>query len=240
MFRYTEPARRRARGNIDTVRSAQDDGEIEYVPGLAYPRVAALVLVVALLVAGVTYWLTRPDTPGNPTAVDTGFVLDMRTHHQQAVEMALIELGNGENPVVMGFAREILVRQNVELGLMAAELDDWGIDGATRPDTAMDWMGHGVPYEEMPGLASDDQMAALRDASGTDADARFLELMAEHHRGGIHMAEYAAAHARTDDVRELAATMVAIQGVEINEYRDTAQRQDLAADIAPYVVGDGP
>ena len=224
----------------ETASGSQTDDEIEYVRGVAYPRVVALVVVVAMLAAGITSWLTRPGTPGDPTTVDTGFVIDMRTHHQQAVEMALLELGNGENPVVIGFAREILVRQNVELGLMAAELEDWGIDGATRPDTAMDWMGDGVPYEQMPGLATDDELAALRAATGADADARFLELMAEHHRGGIHMAADAAERGGTDDVRDLAATMVAIQGVEINEYRDTAEREDLDADIDAYVAGDDP
>jgi uncharacterized protein (DUF305 family) len=69
--------------------------------------------------------------------------------------MALIELGNGENPVVISFAREILVRQNVGLGLMAAELDDWGMEVSARPDTAMAWMGTGVPYEQMPRLATE-------------------------------------------------------------------------------------
>lgn len=225
---------------VATLDRPDDTDDIEYVPGLAYPRVVALVVVVALLAAGLTYWLTRPDPPGNPTTVDTGFVIDMRTHHQQAVEMALIELGNGENPIAVGFAREILVRQDVELGLMAAELEDWGIDVARRPATAMDWMGTGVPYEEMPGLATSDQMAALRDATGVDADALFLELMAEHHFGGIHMASFAAEHARTDDVRDLAAAMVAIQSVEINEFRDTARRQGLDATIEPYVAGEDP
>jgi uncharacterized protein (DUF305 family) len=216
------------------------DEDVEYVPGVAYPRVAALVLVAVVLAVAVTYWLTRPGTPGDPSTVDTGFVMDMRTHHQQAVEMSLLELGNGENPVVIGFAREILVRQNVELGLMAAELDDWGIDVSTRPDNAMGWMGSGVPYEQMPGLATDEQMVALRNARGADADALFLELMAEHHRGGIHMATYAAEHARTDDVRDLAAAMAPLQAMEINEFRDTAEREGLDAEITPHVAGEDP
>jgi uncharacterized protein (DUF305 family) len=217
-----------------------EDHGIEYVSGVAYPRVVALVAMVSFLVAAMTYWATRPDTPGNPSGVDTGFVTDMRTHHQQAVELSLIELGNGDNPVVVGFAREVLVRQNVELGLMAAELDDWGIDASVRLQEAMGWMGGGVPYEQMPGLATEAEVAALRGATGADADALFLELMAEHHRGGIHMAAYAAEHARTDDVRDLAATMVRTQSVEINEYRDAAERQGLDADIAPYVAGEDP
>ena len=224
----------------DPTSAEQDGDDIEYVPGIAYPRVAVLLVLAGLLAAGTTYLLSRPDTPGNPSAVDIGFVTDMRTHHQQAVEMALIELGNGENPVAVGFAREILVRQNVELGLMAAELDDWDLDGSRRPATAMEWMGTAVPYDEMPGLASDEEMSALRDASGAEADAMFLELMAEHHRGGIHMAAYAVDNARSDDVRRLAASMISMQSVEINEYRATAQREGLDADIDPYVVGEDP
>jgi uncharacterized protein (DUF305 family) len=217
---------------------AADDDDVVYVPGLAYPRVAAVVVAVAVVVAGLTYALTRPGTPGDPSTVDTGFVVDMRTHHQQAIRMALAEVANGENPVVVGFAREILVRQNVELGLMAAELEDWGIDASERPATAMAWMDVPVPYEEMPGLASAAQVAELEAASGTAADALFLELMAAHHRGGVHMAAYAAEQASTPDVRRLAAGMVAMQSVEIDEYRATAVREGLDVDIEPYVEGE--
>lgn len=219
---------------------AGDVGDVGDVAGLSYPRVGALLLAAAVLVAGLTYWITRPGTPGNPSTVDTGFVIDMRTHHQQAVQMALLELHDGENPVVVSFAQEILVRQDVELGLMAAELDDWGIAADRRPEQAMQWMGSGVPWTEMPGLATEAQLAELQDASGAASDALFLGLMAEHHRGGVHMATYAAANARTEDVRSLAETIAAVQAMEINEYRDTAQRQGIDVDIEPFVAGDDP
>jgi uncharacterized protein (DUF305 family) len=146
--------------------------------------------------------------------------------------MALLELTNGSDPVVQGFAREVLIFQNRDLGLMAAELDDWGYTG-DRGDTAMGWMDMPVPAASMPGLATDEQMAALKAARGPEADALFLELMAEHHRGGIHMAEYAAEHAKSDDVRKLAAAIAHNQAVEINEYRDVAIRNGYPVDIAP-------
>ena len=83
----------------------------------------------------------------------------------------------------------------------------------------------------MPGLATAEQMQALRDATGADADALFLELMSEHHRGGVHMAAYAAAHAKDADVRALATVMARNQRIDIEEFRQTAERFGLQADI---------
>lgn len=73
-----------------------------------------------------------------------------------------------------------------------------------------------------------------------DADALFLELMAEHHRGGIHMADYAADNASDPGARALAARMARNQAIEVNEYARTAERLGLDVDIEPVVVGEGP
>ena len=43
--------------------------------------------------------------------------------------------------------------------------------------------------------AIDEQLAQLRDATGPAADELFVQLMVNHHEGGIHMAEFAAGHA---------------------------------------------
>lgn len=219
-----------------------DDDEIVYVPGVSYPKVAILVVVCALA-AGALGWVLgeRSGSPSSAgSAVDEGFVVDMRTHHQQAVEMALIQLGNGTEPEVHAYAREILVRQNVELGLMAAALQRWGIPTDRRPDTAMAWMEMPVPVAEMPGLASEEQMAAFRAAEGREVDRLFLDLMAEHHHGGVHMADYAAEHGDDEHLRSLARSMASIQAMEIGELAATARRLDLDAEIRPYVAGSDP
>jgi len=85
----------------------------------------------------------------------------------------------------------------------------------------------------MPGLATDDQMERLKAAKGAEADALFLELMSNHHRGGVHMADYAYRHADSSSVRDLAQRMAWVQATEINEFRDTAARNHLPVDIDP-------
>lgn len=102
----------------------------------------------------------------------------------------------------------------------------------------MDWMDQPVPWRAMPGLASEEQMQALRDATGAEADTLFLELLADHHRGGLHMADYAAENAGAADVRAMAATIARMQRVEIAEYIDVARREGLPAEIEPASATD--
>ncbi|MGE3619176.1 MAG: DUF305 domain-containing protein [Acidimicrobiia bacterium] len=216
--------------------AAGDDEPAIPAGGLSWGRVVAVVLVAAWF-GGAVGWVlgNRSDDPG-PGSVDAGFYLDMIAHHEQAVEMALVELARGDNAVVRSFAQEVVIFQQYEIGRMDEALESWGLSRADRAEQAMGWMGMPVAHDAMPGLATPEQMAELRQAEGSDADARFLELMAEHHRGGVHMATYAADHAAEASVRDLAALMARNQAVEINEYRQTAERYDLDADIEPYPV----
>jgi uncharacterized protein (DUF305 family) len=64
--------------------------------------------------------------------------------------------------------------------------------------------------------------------------------MAIHHAGGLHMAQYAAANADDEDVRELAERMVYNQSIEINEYAQTAERLGLDVEIARVPLPDEP
>ena len=52
---------------------------------------------------------------------------------------------------------------------------------------------------------------------GVEHDELFVELMREHHLGGVHMAEYAAEHAANDEVRAMATSMAKSQADEIAE-----------------------
>ena len=209
------------------------------VAGAVAALVAVLVVVFSLL-AGATGWVlsARDTVAAGAGSADVGFLADMRTHHQQALEMALLELANGENPVVLGFAREVVIVQGRQIGWFEANLQDRGVDPMQRPDEAMGWMGMAVPWREMPGMASEEQMQALREASGAEADTLFLELMAAHHAGGIDMAGYAAENAEAADVRAMAARIEGLQRTEIAEYIDVARREGLPADIPPPPPAD--
>jgi uncharacterized protein (DUF305 family) len=217
----------------DSPEGTDDDFELPFW-GITWPKAIVLVLAVAFLAGAAGHWIGKSGPPGGDS-VDAGFYKDMIHHHDQAISMALYEQANGSDSVVIGYANEILRRQSYEIGVMSTKLNEWGY--TTGPnDTAMAWMGMPVPLEQMPGLATDEQMKQLRDAKGADADKLFLELMSNHHRGGVHMAEYAYRHATNDSTRDLAQLMAYVQATEINEFRDTAQRNGIPATIEPQQV----
>jgi uncharacterized protein (DUF305 family) len=66
----------------------------------------------------------------------------------------------------------------------------------------------------MPGMATEEELANLRDLSGPAFDIEFLRLMIRHHEGGRDMAEYAAEHAAEPAVRDLARSIAQSQTAE--------------------------
>jgi uncharacterized protein (DUF305 family) len=203
--------------------------------GLSWGRVAVLVVAMAFLGFAIGMFVTR-DRPPGPDSVDVGFLQDMLTHHDQALGVATLELGNGKDPVVRSFASEVLQEQSYETGVMTQMLAHWGYSRDDRSPDAMAWMGMSVPVARMPGLLTDEEMSQIEAARGTELDMLFLEKMAEHHRGGLHMAQYAADKAGDAQVRALAARMVRNQSSEINEYRLAAKEKGWPLDIAPASV----
>lgn len=198
--------------------------------------VGPVLLIAALMflggAIGYLVGMRGADTP--TSAVDTGFMSDMSDHHDQAVQMAIMELAHGQDPTVKGFAQDVLLFQRSELGAMAVLLQD---HGASRPEydpqrTVMAWMGMSTDLASMPGLATEEEMAELEAARGAASDLLFLELMSAHHEGGVHMAQYAAQNASDPRVRELADRMARYQAVEVREYRMAQERLGVA-------VGDG-
>lgn len=141
--------------------------------------------------------------------------------------MAFLELANGSEPTIKGFATDVIASQRYEIGLMEARLRDWGHDRGTPDRSAMAWMGMGSAVATMPGMASSERLRALTDARGRDADALFLRLMTQHHEGGIHMGRYAQTHARTSAVRRLARIIASAQTVEIIEMEKARARLAL-------------
>ena len=164
------------------------------------------MLGAAVLFLGVAagYAFFGGDRGSSGSTVDVGFLQDMRAHHDQAVSMAFtyLEKPAGEqDPVLRSIAKTIIADQQFENGYMVGLLLDMGADPANETGQAMAWMDQPVPLERMPGMATQAQLDELQAATGAEADALFVELMAAHHEGGIHMAEHAAEHGSRADVR---------------------------------------
>jgi len=181
-------------------------------------NLVSLGIAVMLLFGALGWVVGNNQALPDPNATDIGFLQDMRWHHDQAVEIAWIYL-NDENvdPSLRTIAEEIVYGQSIETGMMVQMLRHFGAAEANETDLAMAWMNEPTPIQRMPGLASENDLAALQVASGGDADRAFVTLMTAHHQGGIHMAQYAAQHAATAEVRTMARQMAASQAEEIDE-----------------------
>jgi uncharacterized protein (DUF305 family) len=203
--------------------------------GLSWGKVAVLGAALAFLGGAVGFVLTR-DQPPSADSADVGFVQDMLTHHDQALGVARLTAAYGEDPIVRDYALDVITFQQFEIGVMTQMLAQWGYTREDRSDEAMAWMDMGVPVEFMPGLLTEEQLDEIGEARGRELDRLFLERMAEHHRGGLHMAQEGAARAQDDDVADLAARIQRNQAGEINEYRATAEEGGYGLDIAPASV----
>jgi uncharacterized protein (DUF305 family) len=120
-------------------------------------------------------------------------------------------------PGLRDVARSIAFGQGIDIGRMIQLLRDFGESEVNEGDTVMEWMGHSMPIDEMPGLATDEELDELGSTSGADADRLFVDLMVRHHQGGIEMATFAAANASDAEVRAMAASIADSQGDEIVE-----------------------
>jgi uncharacterized protein (DUF305 family) len=197
-----------------------DNGDDTVVlPWWQHPVNIIGMLVGIALIAGMVGWLISDasnDPGGND--VDVGFLQDMRVHHEQAVQMGFMYLALPDTaPGLRQVAREIVFGQGIDIGRMIELLRDMGAPEAAETDEAMAWMGMPTTHDQMPGMATEDQLDQLGASSGAEADRLFVELMSAHHQGGIHMAQYAATHADRAEVRTMAAAMADSQADEILE-----------------------
>ncbi|KUN87032.1 DUF305 domain-containing protein [Streptomyces griseoruber] len=182
---------------------------------------AAAVLVAA---GAITYAVAADDggTGGTVPAADSadaGFARDMAVHHQQAVEMAYIVRDRTTDEEVRRLAYDIAQTQANQRGMLLGWLDLWGLPKVSS-DAPMSWMGMGGMADGedgalMPGMATDTELEKLGTLKGKQAEVFFLQLMTDHHKGGIHMAEGCVAKCTVGVEKRLAQGMVDAQQSEI-------------------------
>lgn len=174
-------------------------------------------------------------TPGLYSA-DAGFARDMSVHHQQAVEMSFIVRDRTKDEPVRTLAYDIANTQANQRGMMLGWLDLWGLPKIVADEPPMSWMGtgggtHGTaghdmggavtkPGALMPGMATKEDLARLGSAEGRDAEVLYLQLMTDHHKGGVAMAQGCADQCRNPTERALAQGMVDAQQSELRLMAD--------------------
>ena len=189
--------------------------------------ISVAVAAVAALVLGVV--LGGLLLGGEPTPDDAspeaGFARDMSVHHEQAVQMAFIVRDRTDDPDVRAMAYDIINTQRAQIGMFSGWLQQWNLPQTSNADP-MAWMddGGGMAgmggmavdnYDDMPGMATDQQIEELQSAKGVEAEKLFLKLMIAHHEGGIEMAKAVIPLTDRDEVDYLADTIVKGQQAEI-------------------------
>ncbi|SCF79969.1 DUF305 domain-containing protein [Streptomyces sp. Ncost-T10-10d] len=207
--------------------------------------VAGSAVVLALLFAGVATVASARDDGADHTAApaphtpavdsaDAGFARDMAVHHQQAVEMSFIVRDRTKDEDVRRLAYDIANTQANQRGMMLGWLDLWELPKAAAGQEPMAWMaagheghtmdgmaGMGTGYRAhdgslMPGMATRTELDRLRRANGEKAEILYLQLMTDHHKGGVDMARGCARLCTVKVEKRLARGMVEAQQSELD------------------------
>jgi uncharacterized protein (DUF305 family) len=161
---------------------------------------------------------------------DIEFMSGMIPHHAQAVVMAGWAPTRAASKEVSILCERILVGQRDEIELMQQWLRDRGLPvpdaKATRHRMKMP---NGVEHDMlMPGMMSDDEMAALEKSRGPEFDRLFLEGMIRHHQGAVDMVDKlfkSYGGAQDETVFRFANDVQADQNIEINVMKDLLDRK---------------
>ncbi|MCP2635336.1 DUF305 domain-containing protein [Microbacterium sp. HD4P20] len=144
------------------------------------------------------------------TETDVAFVRDMLHHHAQALVMTDYVGERASSDSIRLLAERMQVSQQDEMGQLEAWLQQRG-EPVTDPDAP-----HGA-HTLMPGMLTDDELAALEAADGVAFDELFLRSMIRHHEGALVMiAElYGSEDGAEPELAQLAGHFDSDQRIEI-------------------------
>ncbi|MEU8435146.1 DUF305 domain-containing protein [Streptomyces sp. NPDC029216] len=217
-----------------------------------YWAAGTAVVLAALFAAGAAFATADGSQDGDGGSAaprtpalyspDAGFARDMAVHHQQAVEMSFIVRDRTQDEPVRGLAYDIANTQANQRGMLLGWLDLWGLPKVVADEPPMSWMessqeggghagheGHAAkPGALMPGMATKEELDRLGGSSGRDAEVLYLQLMTDHHKGGVAMAQGCAKQCRTPVERKLAQGMVEAQQSELTLMTDMLRQRGAA------------
>jgi uncharacterized protein (DUF305 family) len=137
---------------------------------------------------------------------ETEWMSMMIQHHMGALEMAELVSSRANHQEIKDLAQNIIRDQNREIGDLTTWLKQWY---------------NAVPHE---GMMHEDMgmMERLQNARGDEFDRLFLQMMHDHHRGAIAMAELVPDRATHQELKTLAQNIMTSQEAEILQMMDWA------------------
>lgn len=165
---------------------------------------------------------------------DVEYLVMMIEHHEQALEMTDLAPERYELEGIERIADRIAAAQGPEITAMENWLEENVFTPARENPAHQNFCGLGgegghhaedgdvtecvldVDHEDMEGMASQEELERLEGSEGEDFDRLFVELMSEHHRGGVAMAEDVMVDGSDHQVLRMANDLIAEQNTEID------------------------
>lgn len=154
------------------------------------------------------------DTDNTPNSSDFGYATMMIQHHSQALVMTELAPDRAGSSQIKRLAERIAASQKPEIGAMEGWLKINGGEEKAKKEG-----GHDHGSMDMPGMATEAQLAKLRAAKGKAFDDLFINLMVTHHQGAVTMATEALSGGNNVQLEEMASDVIAQQTSEINRMR---------------------
>ena len=177
---------------------------------------------------------TTPDSRSQAAYndADVTFATSMIPHHRQALQMVDLAEGRTLDPEVRALTEQIDAAQAPEIDTMTGWLKTWGKPvpsgtttghdmhdmGGTDGTDGMDGMdGMDTGSEEMPGMMSAEDVAALDKAGDAEFEDMWLRMMVRHHEGAVTMAKAELSDGLYAPARKLAQAIIDGQQAEIDQ-----------------------
>ncbi|MBU0541841.1 MAG: DUF305 domain-containing protein [Gammaproteobacteria bacterium] len=192
---------------------------------------ALILLCAAIVLAALGFYIYKLSDKSANTVhpIDSGFARSMLLHHAQAIQMSMMMRG-AASPEIQALAQSIIMKQTREMGVMEGWLTAWN-EPVMLAGPPMAWVEDAKNVRHlddqlyqaqckadggaMAGIATPEQLEQLKNATGTEKEILFLELMLAHHRAAIPMAWFANRNGESSLVKALASSMIREQGMEI-------------------------
>lgn len=178
-----------------------------------HTRLMAAVLAVCAI-AGIGASSASATTA---TAVDKAFVAEMPMHHEMAIEMAEMALGQAEHGKIKSTARKIIKAQRAEIGRLTRIAKGLGVTPANGHDHMAMMGGLETLGLTMKQAGMDMDMGMLDGAK--PFDRMFIDMMIPHHQGAIRMARIELRRGKDPELRTIAHAITAAQTKEITEMK---------------------
>ncbi len=139
---------------------------------------------------------------------DKAFIDAMVPHHQGAIEMARVALGNAEHEEIQELSRNIVSTQQSEIEeLKSIKKEEFGTSSVPME----------MSVEQMRGMGM--MMDPQRLAKREHFDEAFIDAMIPHHQSAIEMARVADEESENQRIKELAGNIASAQKREIEQMR---------------------